>query len=77
MNNLKDEVAVVFAASGEVAGTVARAFAQHGAKVYVTARNLDPAPTNPDKTAAFLVAENGSPFNSHIIGFDGGKINLL
>jgi NAD(P)-dependent dehydrogenase (short-subunit alcohol dehydrogenase family) len=40
MHNLKDKVAVVFAASGEIAGAVARAFAQHGAKVYVTARNL-------------------------------------
>jgi len=41
MENLKDKVAVLFAASGEIAGAVARSFAQHGAKVYVTARNLD------------------------------------
>ncbi|SHN20858.1 SDR family NAD(P)-dependent oxidoreductase [Mucilaginibacter sp. OK098] len=41
MENLKDKVAVVFAASGEIAGAVARSFAKHGAKVYVTARNLD------------------------------------
>ena len=41
MQNLKDKVAVVFAASGEIAGVVARSFSQHGAKVYVTARNLD------------------------------------
>ena len=41
MDNLKDKVAVVFAASGEIAGAVARSFSQHGAKVYVTARNLD------------------------------------
>jgi len=41
MENLKDKVAVVFAASGEIAGAVARSFAQHGAKVYVTARNMD------------------------------------
>ncbi|MDR3680057.1 MAG: SDR family oxidoreductase [Flavipsychrobacter sp.] len=39
MQNLKDKVAVVFAASGEIAGAVARSFSQHGAKVYVTARN--------------------------------------
>lgn len=43
MENLKDKVAVVFAASGEIAGAVARSFSQHGAKVYVTARNLDAA----------------------------------
>ncbi|SEW36860.1 SDR family NAD(P)-dependent oxidoreductase [Chitinophaga arvensicola] len=41
MDHLKDKVAVVFAASGEIAGAVARSFAQHGAKVYVTAKNLD------------------------------------
>jgi NAD(P)-dependent dehydrogenase (short-subunit alcohol dehydrogenase family) len=41
MQNLKDKVAVVFAASGEIAGAVARSFSQHGAKVYVTARNLN------------------------------------
>lgn len=41
MQNLKDKVAVVFAASGEIAGAVARSFSEHGAKVYVTARNLD------------------------------------
>jgi NAD(P)-dependent dehydrogenase (short-subunit alcohol dehydrogenase family) len=41
MQNLKDKVAVVFAASGDIAGAVARSFSQHGAKLYVTARNLD------------------------------------
>jgi len=41
MEMLTNKVAVVFAASGEIAGAVARSFAQHGAKVYVTARNLD------------------------------------
>jgi NAD(P)-dependent dehydrogenase (short-subunit alcohol dehydrogenase family) len=41
MEILKDKVAVVFAASGEIAGAVARSFARNGAKLYVTARNLD------------------------------------
>jgi NAD(P)-dependent dehydrogenase (short-subunit alcohol dehydrogenase family) len=41
MQNLKDKVAVVFAASGDIAGAVARSFSQHGAKVYVTAMNLN------------------------------------
>ena len=40
MEALKNKVAVVFAASGEIAGEIARSFAQHGAKVYVTGRNL-------------------------------------
>ena len=43
MQKLKDKVAVVFAASGEIAGAVARSFSQHGAIVYVTARNPDVA----------------------------------
>ncbi|HEY5823080.1 MAG TPA: SDR family oxidoreductase [Cyclobacteriaceae bacterium] len=43
MGNLKDKVAVVFAASGQIAGAVTRSFAQHGAKVYVTARNINVA----------------------------------
>jgi NAD(P)-dependent dehydrogenase (short-subunit alcohol dehydrogenase family) len=54
MVNLKDKVAVVFAASGEIAGAVARSFAQHGAKVYVTARNLDAV-----KTLAKEIKANG------------------
>lgn len=41
MQNLKDKVAVVFAASGDIAGAVAQSFSQHGAKVYVTAQNLE------------------------------------
>ena len=41
MKNLQDKVAIVFSASGEIAGAVARSFAQHGAKVYVTGRNLN------------------------------------
>lgn len=41
MTNLKDKVAVVFAASGEIAGAVARAFSEHGTKLYITARNFD------------------------------------
>ena len=40
METLKNKVAVVFAASGEIAGAVSRSFAQHGAKVYVTGRLL-------------------------------------
>ncbi|MGJ7032557.1 SDR family NAD(P)-dependent oxidoreductase [Niabella hirudinis] len=41
MTNLKNKVAVVFAASGEIAGAVARSFSEHGTKLYLTARNFD------------------------------------
>ncbi len=54
MVNLKNKVAVVFAASGEIAGAVARSFAEHGAKVYVTARNLDTV-----ETLALELKDNG------------------
>lgn len=56
MQHLKDKVAVVFAASGEIAGAVARSFSQQGAKVYVTARNRDAA----DALARELHANGGS-----------------
>ena len=49
MEMLKNKVAVVFAASGEIAGAVARSFAQHGAKVYVTGRNLTAVKTLADE----------------------------
>lgn len=54
MKNLKDKVAVIFAASGDIAGAVARSFSQHGAKVYVTARNVDAV-----KELAQEINENG------------------
>ncbi|PSL46527.1 NADP-dependent 3-hydroxy acid dehydrogenase YdfG [Chitinophaga niastensis] len=65
MNNLKDKVAVVFAASGEIAGVVARSFAQHGAKVYVTAKNL-----NAVKALAEEIEANGG----HA---EAGKVDAL
>jgi 3-oxoacyl-[acyl-carrier protein] reductase len=52
METLKGKVAVVFAASGEIAGAVALSFAQHGAKVYVTGRNLAAVKTLADKIKA-------------------------
>jgi len=54
MQNLKDKVAVVFAASGDIAGAVARSFSKHGAKVYVTARNVDAV-----KALALEIKANG------------------
>lgn len=39
MQNLTNKVAVIFAASGDIAGAVARSFAANGAKVYLTARD--------------------------------------
>ena len=65
MENLKDKVAVVFAASGEIAEAVARSFAQHGAKVYVTAKNL-----NTVKALAGEIEANGGRA-------EAGKVDAL
>ncbi|HEY4325507.1 MAG TPA: SDR family oxidoreductase [Mucilaginibacter sp.] len=65
MESLKDKVAVVFAASGQVAGAVARSFAQHGAKVYVTAINLKAA----ELLAKDIVANGGRA--------EAGKVDAL
>ncbi len=40
MTYLKNKVAVVFAASGAIAGAVAKSFATKGSRVYVSARDL-------------------------------------
>lgn len=40
MTDLKNKVAVIFAASGAIAGAVAKSFATKGSKVYVSARDL-------------------------------------
>jgi NAD(P)-dependent dehydrogenase (short-subunit alcohol dehydrogenase family) len=37
---LKDKVAVIYGAGGDVGGTVARAFAREGAKLFLSGRNL-------------------------------------
>ena len=54
MTSLKDKVAVVFAASGDIASAVAQSFAEHGAKVYVTAKNHDAV-----KVLAQKITSNG------------------
>jgi len=55
MESLKNKVAVIFAASGQIAGAVAGSFAQHGARVYITAKNLDVLKT----LAAEIEADGG------------------
>lgn len=41
MQELKDKIAVVFAASGAIAGAVAQSLSQHGATVYISSRNVE------------------------------------
>jgi NAD(P)-dependent dehydrogenase (short-subunit alcohol dehydrogenase family) len=40
MNQLKDKVAVIYGAGGEIGGAVARAFAREGARLFLTGRRL-------------------------------------
>jgi len=42
MNELKDKIAVIYGAGGEIGGAVARAFAREGAKLFLTGRRLAP-----------------------------------
>jgi NAD(P)-dependent dehydrogenase (short-subunit alcohol dehydrogenase family) len=87
MDNLKNKVAVVFAASGEIAGAVARSFAQHGAKVYVTARNLDAVKAlaseikanGGDAEAAKVDALNETEIDNFlkIVVADNGKLDVV
>ncbi|MBS1690135.1 MAG: SDR family NAD(P)-dependent oxidoreductase, partial [Bacteroidetes bacterium] len=42
MNELKNKVAVIYGAGGEIGGAVARAFAREGARLFLTGRRLAP-----------------------------------
>lgn len=71
MQNLKDKVAVVFAASGDIAGAVARSFSQHGAKVYVTARNFDTI----NALAGEIIANGGQAETAKVDALDEAEID--
>jgi NADP-dependent 3-hydroxy acid dehydrogenase YdfG len=53
---LKNKVAVIYGAAGDIGGAVARAFAQEGAKVFLTGRKLAPL----EALAKDIVATGGS-----------------
>jgi len=42
MNDLKDKIAVIYGAGGEIGGAVARAFAREGARLFLTGHRLAP-----------------------------------
>ena len=87
MQNLKDKVAVVFAASGEIAAAVARSLAHHGAKVYVTARNLekvtilshDLAAAGGTAEAAKVDAQNETEIDNFLrkVVSDNGRLDIV
>src|SRR5687767_15925615 len=52
---LKDKVAVIYGAGGDVGGAVARAFAREGAKLFLSGRNLRKV----EAVAADVIARGG------------------
>ena len=52
---LKDKIAVIYGAGGDIGGAVARAFAREGAKLFLSGRNLRKV----DVVAADIVAHGG------------------
>jgi NAD(P)-dependent dehydrogenase (short-subunit alcohol dehydrogenase family) len=87
MTNLKDKVAVVFAASGAIAGAVAKSFAEHGAKVYVSGRDLaavqiladDIKQNNGWAEAHQVDAMNENEIDNHIskVVTENGKLDIV
>src|SRR5258708_37024335 len=52
---LKDKIAVIYGAGGDVGGAVARAFAREGAKLFLSGRNLRKV----EAVAADVIAPGG------------------
>ena len=87
MTNLKDKVAVVFAASGEIAGAVARSFSEHGTRLYITARNFDPVKSlakelnesGGNVEAAQIDALNETEIDNYLkkVIADNGKLDIV
>ena len=63
---LKDKVAVIYGAGGEVGGAVARAFATEGANLFLTGRNLAPV----EGVAKDVVAAGGSAEAAEVDALD-------
>jgi NAD(P)-dependent dehydrogenase (short-subunit alcohol dehydrogenase family) len=87
MTNLNNKVAVVFAASGAIAAAVAKSFAEHGARVYVTARDLaavkmladDIKQNNGWAEAHQVDAMNENEIENHLakVVADNGKLDIV
>ena len=63
---LKDKVAVIYGAGGEIGGAVARTFASEGANVFLTGRNLAPV----EVVAKDIVATGGSAEAAEVDALD-------
>ena len=63
---LKNKVAVIYGAGGDIGGGVARAFAREGAKVFLTGRKLAPV----KEVAKDIVAAGGSAETAEVDALD-------
>jgi NAD(P)-dependent dehydrogenase (short-subunit alcohol dehydrogenase family) len=68
---LSNKIAVVYGAGGAMGGTVGRAFARDGAKVFVTGRTL----TSVEKTARDIIAAGGTAEAAQVEALDEQAID--
>jgi NAD(P)-dependent dehydrogenase (short-subunit alcohol dehydrogenase family) len=68
---LKDKVAVIYGAGGEIGGAVARAFASEGANLFLTGRNLAPV----EVVAKDIVAAGGSAEAAEVDALDERSVD--
>jgi NAD(P)-dependent dehydrogenase (short-subunit alcohol dehydrogenase family) len=71
MQMLQGKTAAVFAASGEIAGAVARSLAQQGAKVYVSARDQSAV----NKLAADIIQNGGQAIAARVDALHENEID--
>jgi NAD(P)-dependent dehydrogenase (short-subunit alcohol dehydrogenase family) len=71
MNELKDKIAVIYGAGGEIGGAVARAFAREGATVFLTGRRLAPV----EAVAKDIVSAGGDAGAAEVDALDEQAID--
>jgi NAD(P)-dependent dehydrogenase (short-subunit alcohol dehydrogenase family) len=71
MNELKDKVAVIYGAGGEIGGAVARAFAREGARLFLTGHRLAPV----EAVARDIVAAGGAAEAAEVDALDEQAID--
>jgi len=71
MNVLKNKVAVIYGAGGAIGSAVARAFANEGAKVYLTGRRLAPL----EQVAKAIVSDGGAADATEVDALDEQAID--
>lgn len=67
---LNDKVAIIHGAGGAIGGAVARTFAQEGAKVFLSGRNLAPV----EEVANDIVAAGGAAEAAEVDALDEGAV---